>query len=362
MSTPILFGSPRAQKTENIAPRYTDLGYNQYNQNSSVQRYVIPPPPPTNPVDIRWGGENYGYISGNGNPNSANTIERWSFVSDGNATTVGSLNFLNPLNFWAREGVSSYTAGYDLQTGNNTPGGFAVPQRVYAGHAEANVAGYLSGGTWGPQQPIPDLGPYPASFVYLTDNIQRFPFASDGPSVQTGNLSAYTADCVGFSNTNVAAYTVSGSTYYPKSGPPFAKIKEAQQKWPFASGNGSEINGDIFGPVANNVGKNFTSCSPVAYFKSGGGSPGPIQTSDAIIKVVFANDTSTAATTQTLLDNGVVGASASSTSFGYTAGGYWTNNFYEERIQKFSMTSDTNATVVGTLGSFPKVSSAGFHE
>ena len=77
---------------------------------------------------------------------------------------------------------------------------------------------------------------------------------------------------------------------------------------------------------------------------------------------MFANDTQLAATTATLLNTGIGGADASSTSFGYTAGGYFTDNFYEERIQKFSMINDTDATVVGTLVSSPNIGSSGFHE
>jgi len=399
MSAPILFGSPRAQKNyinpkiEGVSQRTTNLGYTQA---QNVSRYVIPPPPPVNPVDIRWGGENYGYISGKGVPNSANTIERYSFASDGNATTVGSLNFQNPLNFWGRQGVSSYSAGYDLQTGNNLPeatfandivkvpfasivsnaniGEIAIPQRDYASHAEANVSGYLSGGTWGPQAPIPDLGPYPSPSFYLTDNIQKFPFASDAPSVSTGTLSAYTADATGGSDTNVAGYTV-GETYFPTSGPPWPSTLPSnapapggfqvsdQLKFPFATGNTSTNIANFFiKPNSSGVGQlSFSSCSPTAYFISGAGSP-VTQTYDGIDKVVFANDTQLASTTATLLDNGISGASASSTTFGYTAGGYFTNNFYESRIQKFSMINDTNATVVGTLVSSPNIGGSGFHE
>jgi len=393
MSAPILFGSPKAQKNyirprfEGLAPRTTPIGYNK---DQSVERYVIPPPPPVNPVDIRWGGENYGYITGKGVPNSANTIERYSFVSDGNATTVGSLNFQNTLNFWGRQGVSSYSAGYDLQTGNNLPdatfandivkvpfasivsnaniGEIAIPQRDYASHAEANVSGYLSGGTWGPQAPIPDLGPYPSPSFYLTDNIQKFPFASDAPSVSTGTLSAYTSDATGGSDTNVAGYTA-GITYFPKASPPpwpsnipvGGLALGDQLKFPFATGNTSTNVANLFNKAEGVGGLGMSSCSPTAYFISGSGSP-VTQTYDGIDKVVFANDTQLASTTATLLDNGISGASASSTTFGYTAGGYFTNNFYESRIQKFSMINDTNATVVGTLVSSPNIGGSGFHE
>ena len=50
MSTPILFGSPRAQKNyirprfEGLAPRTTPIGYNK---DQSVERApILPPPPP----------------------------------------------------------------------------------------------------------------------------------------------------------------------------------------------------------------------------------------------------------------------------------------------------------------------------
>ena len=391
MTTPILFGSPRAQKNYvnptkgGIQSRSTDLGFRS---KLPVGRYVIPPPPPVNPVDIRWGGESYGYIAGKGVPNSANTIEKWSFASDGNATTVGSLNSLNPLNFWYRQGVSSYSAGYDLQTGNNSGGGYAndivkvpfasiasnanvgeiaIPQRDYAAHAEANVSGYLSGGVWGPQAPVPDLGPYPSQSVYLSDNIQKFPFASDAPSVSTGTLSAYTGDVTGGSDTNVSGY-VAGTAYFPPGPPPWPSVNPVggqsyteQLKFPFATGNTSSNVANLFNKFEGVGASSFSSCSPTAYFISGAGSP-TTQTYDGIDKVVFANDTQLAATTATLLNTGIGGADASSTSFGYTAGGYFTDNFYEERIQKFSMINDTDATVVGTLVSSPNIGSSGFHE
>ena len=393
MASPILRGQSNDRRIKRGASVQTDTRSTTLQLDKlkeSVGRYVIPPPPPVNPADIRWGGETYGYIAGKGVPNSANTIERYSFASDGNATTVGSLNFQNTLNFWYRQGVSSYTAGYSLQTGNNTPeatfandivkvpfasiasnanvGEIAIPQRDYAAHAEANVSGYLSGGTWGPQAPIPDLGPYPSAAFYLSDNIQKFPFASDAPSVSTGTLSAYTSSVTGGSDTNVAGY-VAGSTYFPvPAGPPWPSNLPVgglgladQLKFPFATGNTSTNVANLFNKAEAGNGQSMSSCSPTAYFISGGGSPSS-QTYDGIDKIVFANDAQLAATTATLLNTGIAAADASSTTHGYTAGGSFTDNFYEERIQKFSMINDTDATVVGTIVSSPNIGASGFHE
>jgi hypothetical protein len=83
MSTPILFGSPRAQKGITIPKtigsngRTTTLGYKQV---ESVSRYVIPPPPIAT-------GYNYGFLVGNRAPttpgNWANTaIEQYNFSND----------------------------------------------------------------------------------------------------------------------------------------------------------------------------------------------------------------------------------------------------------------------------------------
>ena len=96
MSAPILFGSPRAQKdyvspkTEGIAPRYTDRGYTQ---RSSVNRYVVPPPPPG---IIPYGGLTYAYVSGGRvsgtTMNNSNNIESFDFASVTTSVSGGTIS------------------------------------------------------------------------------------------------------------------------------------------------------------------------------------------------------------------------------------------------------------------------------
>jgi hypothetical protein len=128
MSTPILFGSPRAQKNyirpkyEGLAPRTTPFGYNK---DQSVERYVIPPPPPS--IDDVFQGNSFGYVFGGNSPSApasppatpgfGNTIQKTSFVSDTTAVSSGELT----KGVRETNGYSSGTDGYAGGGRNPTP-------------------------------------------------------------------------------------------------------------------------------------------------------------------------------------------------------------------------------------------------
>ena len=95
MSTPILFGSPRAQKNyirprfEGLAPRTTPIGYNK---DQSVDRYVIPPPPPVYPYYSGSLGYFTAGTGGGGASSYPTNIDRVEVSSDA-ITSWGTLDY-----------------------------------------------------------------------------------------------------------------------------------------------------------------------------------------------------------------------------------------------------------------------------
>ena len=248
-------------------------------------------------------GANYGYHVG-GSPlapyDYLDTIQKYSFTSDGNATDVADLHdgVINGA------GCSSSTHGY--QMGGNT-------------------STITNGSNWSPN---------------LHDWITKFQFSSDGDSVDTtANLSVGRQNLEGcMSETH--GYTHGGAAHADDTG-------NFIDKFPFASSANATDVGDLINSIQSGGGHSTTTYGYVS-----GGYLGPnVGTTgvNTIQRYSFSSDGN--ATDVGDLNSGKVMGNGPSTSatHGYSSCGFQHGppHYYLNVIQKFSFASSANATDVG---------------
>ena len=124
MTSPILFGSPRAQKNyinpkiEGVSQRTTNLGYTQ---SQNVSRYVIPPPPPPFPQTVHQGtiaSYGFGGFKGGYAPNYPEAVDKMPFASLGTAAVVSSL----PATFSGEQSIGAVDRVGNAGIGFPSPG------------------------------------------------------------------------------------------------------------------------------------------------------------------------------------------------------------------------------------------------
>lgn len=234
-------------------------------------------------------GSSYGYASGGGNPTGNNTVDKYPFASDGNATDVG-----------------------DLTDG----------RRYGAGHSSSTHA-YTAGGGYSPPA---------ANFKNIID---RYPFSTDENATDVGDL---------FVATQISAAATSSTDGYLAGGgtTPFPAGTNIIQKYPLTASSSSTDTADLTRTATGAAG----ATSSTDGYAMGGADPGPTVTT-VVDKFPFASDANSADVGDTTVAR-QLGAGGSSTTHGYLAGGYiapaWSNV-----IDKFPFASDGNLTDVGNL-------------
>ena len=312
-----------------------------------------------------------GYMSGGNQIPSTppiltyNIIDKFPFATNANATDVGNLTLGGPHSGGAGQSsdVSGYTSGGYVNglnsintidkfpfasNGNATDVGDLTTIRAGAAGQSSSVNGYTSGG----YSPIPGGTP-------TYNIIDKFPFASNANATDVGDLNIAHDDSAGASSAE-NGYCISrfpgatgtsptGTNLGPASPPaPFVFTKVAIDKFPFATDANATDIGELSHVRYAAVGQS----SDVSGYLSGGYSPSPSAGPKNIIdKFPFAADSGATAT-----DVGDLtvarreGAGQSSTASGYTSGGYATfGNGTVNVIDKFPFASDANATDVGDL-------------
>ena len=291
-----------------------------------------------------------GTISAQTSPYSTpkNVIDKFPFASDDNATDVGDLT-------QARSGLagqSSTTNGYSsggfpgsgvspyvtdtidkfpfsVDANATDVGNLTIARQHTSGQSSAE-SGYTSGGS-SPTNP----GGFPPM-----DTIDKFPFAADANATNVGDLTVARGLVTGQSST-AHGYVSGGS-----AAPPPITPTNVIDKFPFASGiqNATDV-GDLTIARTLIAGQSSTTHGYV----SGGGLPSNNAT-DVIDKFPFSSDANAADVGN--LSQGRRGPSGtSSTTNGYSSGGYIINPSVvnSDVIDKFSFSADGNATDVGNL-------------
>lgn len=277
-------------------------------------------------------GELYGYASGGLSGAAAtSSIDKFSFTSDGNATTVGNITVAR----YMIAGHSSITHGYTsggrvsgdyniidkfafATDGNATDVGDLSQTRViHAGVSDkAGGSGYSAGG-------------YSGGTI---NSIDKFSFISDGNAIDHADLSRARERCTDQSSESFGYVTGNWNT---------STIHF--DKFPFASNANATGVGELTTIRDYTVGQS----SPDYGYNSGGRT-----SSNVIDKFSFASD-GNATDVGDLTVARQQGAGQSSTTSGYTSGGTGAV------IDKFSFASDGNATAVGSLVGTKSTGAAG---
>lgn len=291
-----------------------DGGTNIYGVESINKDNVLP---------YSFQGSVSGYTSG-GRLSSAdsNTIDKFSFTSDGNATDVGDLTTLTRFTSGQSSSVSGYTSGGIFNVidkfpfavdSNATDVGDLTLARAYLVGQSSSSSGYTTAGS-------------PAG----SNVIDKFPFAADANATDVGDLTLARRQPAGQSS-EVSGYT-SGGAFSPG-------VVNTIDKFPFASNANATDVGDLT-QARGGDGQSST----VSGYSSGGFVPtggGEVNTIDKFPFASDANATDVGNLTQFKNE----GAGQSSTTSGYNSAGFTTQN----TIDKFPFAADANATDVGDL-------------
>ena len=182
----------------------------------------VPPPP-----SFTFQGSSFGYtMGGMGSPVKLNTIEKYSFTSDGNGTDVGDL-----------------LAGRRYGSGNNSS-----TNGYHSAHSDYN------------------------------NQIEKFPFSSDGNSTDAADLSQARGRGPGASADD--GYQSGGQ------GPPGTTFYTTIDKFPFAADNNATNVGDIAEPHSSGTGHT----SPTHGYAAAGIISIPATYSVTLEKFLFSNE------------------------------------------------------------------------
>ena len=216
-----------------------------------------------------------GYTSG-GSATITNTIDKFPFAVDSNATDVGDLSVARADASGQSSTVSGYTSGgrppalntidkFPFATNTNaTDVGDLTQGRYQVAGQSSSTSGYTSGG-----------GP-PA-----INTIDRFPFSTNANATDVGDLTRITVSVAGQSSA-VSGYTSGGSVSSP-GGPLDINTID---KFPFATNANATDVGDM---TVTRVAPAGQSSTVSGYNSSGAGSLGP-SIGEVIDKFPFATN------------------------------------------------------------------------
>ena len=316
-------------------------------------------------------GTNYGYrLGGYAPPGAMDTVDKYSFTSDGNASDVGDLTIgrrfgqgvSGPTAVYVHGGWHSltpisptYVVGIDAvataSDGNATDHGDIFQPNTeglwYHGANYSATHGYATGGAGAGIPP-------PTS--YGRDNITKFPFAVTGGTATDVSDLDIRQTRQQTSNSTTDGYNMGGIGYDPDTS---SNVNSGNyinniNKFPFASD--TDGSADV-GDMVNNVGFGSSNQQSTTHGYTSGGAGYPPGVVNVIQKFPFSSFT-TATDVGDLIADGAPGpvsggqrsnmSGSSSTTHGYNAGGDPPGNTINQ-IQKFAYASDGNATSVGDL-------------
>ena len=291
-------------------------------------------------------GETSGYSSGGeqipGPPYYVNTIDKFPFSSDANATDVGDLTQARGRATGQSSSASGYTSGglapptvntidkFPFSSdGNASDVGDLTQVRYWSAGQTSDVSGYTSGGP-----------PAPAG---QTNVIDKFPFSTDADATDVGDLTADREYGLAGQSSPANGYTSGGGAF-----PPFTNV-DLIDKFPFSSDANATDVGDLSVARGYVAGQSSTASG----YTSGGPHPPPeIGRSTVIDKFPFSSDAN-ATDVGDLSEGRKEVTGQSSASSGYTSGGKGSFPTLPGQarltIDKFPFSSDGNATDVGDL-------------
>ena len=320
-----------------LFPTSTGVLYSLDSANGSWQVVVGTP---ASDASNSFQGSNYGYNSGGqilGPGVYQNTIQKYSFTSDGNSTDIGDLTQITHTGAGQSSSTYGHASGgwapgytnvinkfpFSEDTNASDAGDLTVARSQVAG-SSSSTYGYTTGGYTGPP-----------GYVNIID---KYSFTTYSNATDVGDLDYNKYQHAGVTYTNISGYTVAGQldmTSILK----FSMVSD---------GNSSDV-----GTVSNGnrIGGGGTSSDTHGYLH-GGNAPSDFPAySNYIEKFPFASDgVTTDVGNMSSLNNNARGGS-SSTDYGYIAGFRDPSGSAAigNAIEKYSFASDGNSTDVGDL-------------
>ena len=326
-------------------------------EDLSIAAAASATPTPTGPSVSSINGTAYGFRATRGWPGSyvSNTIDKYSYTSDGNATDVGDLTGNKAFSISSSTkthgfSLASYPVGVTekwshVSDGNSTqiP---AISTPTYFGTGNtSDVNHYITSGY---NAYTPTIGN-----PNINTDVAKIPIANEDAISDTG---VDWSQVTGSNGQGMAAqsythgYILSVGGGYPRTSTATNKI----EKFPFAAEDASSDVGDM---TKTRNQKTDNSYKNIYGFSSGGNNPYPSPSAPIVLneieRVSFASDgngTDIADLTQAR----VHGSGTNSTTHGYVHGGSTSVSphpgpAYVNTIDKFPFTSGSNATDVGDL-------------
>ena len=277
-----------------------------------------------------------GYTAGGRAPNPVyNTIDKYPFSSDTNATDVGDLTIAR--NYYA--GQSSTTHGYE--TGGLTSGSqetqkfpfssdqnatgdlFDLSIKRYGGvGCSSSTHGYHAGGYGVPGEPV----------TGNVNIIDKFPFSADTNATDVGDLTQVIAEAG-------AGFSFDGTAYAAGGSP----ATDVINRWSTVSDENATDVGELV--VAVNGGSGSSSGTHGYHC---GGDDGN-NSRDEISKFSFTSNSPATDIAELSRGASFMGGGTSSTTNGYSVGGRPRPSVGTDIIDKFPFSSDSPASDIGNL-------------
>jgi len=247
-----------------------------------------------------------GYYSGGltGPSTVTDTIQKFPFSVDAGSSDVGNLS-AQPSNGRAEvTGQSSGEHGYTSGGASGAPLFDTIDKFAFAADGNATDVGNLTQARSSLSGQSSDASGYnsggyrPAGPPNGVNTIDKFPFSSDANATDVGNLATVCVDVAG-QNSSTSGYISGGS-----DGTPVPDILNVIQKFPFAADAGSSDVGDL------TVGRKFIGgvSSGQSGYTNGGFSPTPTTNYNVIDKFSFSSDANaTDVGNLTQIRNGIAG-------------------------------------------------------
>ena len=293
-------------------------------------------------------GSTHGYISGGSQLQGQNhlAIERWPFATDTNATNIGNITQARSKlagNSSLTHGYS--TGGYITNIIDKFPFASTPVTATDVGdltQSRAAAAGQSSGEHGYASGGAGGYSPPPPGYP-LFNTIDKFPFSSDANATDVGDLTQ-ARQKVGQSSTT-HGYSSGGGDSVPN-------ITNVIDKFPFASNTNATDVGDLSQARTDSGSQSSGTHGYVA----GGFDPSTSQNTgtNIIDKFSFSSDGNATDVGDLTVQTGSSRAGSSSTANGYTIAGagsppYGPVDLRTQVIDKFPFSSDANATDVGDL-------------
>ena len=197
-----------------------------------------------------------GYTSGGYESAGVSTIDKFPVASDGNASDVGDLTIQKRYTIGQSSSASGYASGgrsdapdpafldtiekfsFSSDGNGSDVGDLTLSRREAAGQSSTD-SGYTSGGNTG-------------GSPFATTAIDKFPFASDGNATSVGNLSTGVN-----SNFNMCGQSSTTSGYASGGSTGASPSINTIDKFPFASDNNASDIGDLTQATRINAGQQY---------------------------------------------------------------------------------------------------------